>query len=62
MKNKKIGIIDFNLSNLESVKAACKYAKIDYKVINKKDDIIKCHGLIFNNWISPLTIWITIKN
>ncbi len=46
MKNKKIGIIDFNLSNLESVKAACKYAKIDYKVINKKDDIIKCHGLI----------------
>ena len=46
MKNKKIGIIDFNLSNLESVKAACKYAKIDYKVINKKEDINNCHGLI----------------
>ena len=46
MKNKKIGIVDFNLSNLESVKAACKYSKIDYKVINKKEDIIKCHGFI----------------
>ena len=46
MKNKKIGIIDFNLNNLESVKAACKYAKIDFKVINNKDDIIKCDGLI----------------
>ena len=36
MKSKKIGIIDLRISNLESVKSACRNEKINFKIIKKK--------------------------
>ena len=43
---KKIGILDLNISNLESVKSACIYEEIDFKIIKNKNDFQECHGLI----------------
>ena len=46
MKSKKIGIIDLRISNLESVKSACRNEKINFKIIKKKKDFKECYGLI----------------
>ena len=43
---KKIGILDLNISNLESVKSACIYEEIDFKIIKNKNDFQECQGLI----------------
>ena len=43
---KKIGIIDLEISNLESVKSACRKMEINFNVIKNSNDFHDCHGLI----------------